>query len=108
MEEIIQPKSREEWLALVKEYENSNFSQSEFCKERNLTLHKFVYYRQQLRLQNDKSSVQHSFTPVVVSSSQKINANEIKIELPNGFCCYVSSNIQSEHLKKLLGTILSC
>lgn len=108
MEEINQPKTREEWFALVNEYENSNFTQAEFCKKRNLTLHKFVYYRQQLRSQNVKSTTEHSFTPVVVNQAHKASSSEIKIELPNGFSCYVSSTISPDYLKKLLGAILSC
>jgi hypothetical protein len=40
-----QPTSREEWFTLIDEQAASGLSQTEFCKQRNLILCRFTYYK---------------------------------------------------------------
>ena len=107
MEENTQPKSRDEWFALVKAHEESKQSQIEFCKIHNIKPHQLAYYKQQYQLKFGNPKAESGFTSVVLNEATNKPA-EIKIVLPNGFSCWVPSNIGSEHLKKLLGAILSC
>lgn len=102
--------SRKQWFLLVEEHAQSNLTQKEFCKEKDLSLVRFGYYAQRYRKQNvNKELLQPStFSEVFVQSKPNSITHEIKIELPNGFRCNVSSAIQADHLKKILGAILSC
>ncbi len=103
------PKSRPEWFALVKEFEQSNTTQINFCKQRGLILARFTYYVQIYRKNIQPTSKQEapSFSQVInqpFGSSQ----HEIKIDLPNGFRCQIQSSILPETLKKIMGALLSC
>lgn len=105
-----QPKSRSEWFSLVKEFEQSNTTQINFCKQKGLILCRFTYYAQIYR-KNVKTIPKQeapSFSPVVVKQPLSSSQYEIKIELPNGFRCQIPSNISSESLKKIMGALLSC
>ncbi len=104
------PTSRAEWFLIIEEYQNSNLTQSEFCKQNNVVLAKFVYYLQIYRKQNNIKSQKEkpSFSEISISQPISSAASEIKIELPNGFRCQVPSSISPEVLKKILGALLSC
>ena len=39
----------EKWRTLVNEHEKSGLSQKDFCKQKNIVLSQFVYYRGQLK-----------------------------------------------------------
>jgi hypothetical protein len=105
------PKSRSEWFALVKEFEQSNTTQINFCKQKVLILGRFTYYAQIYR-KDIKSASKYetpSFSQVVINQPHSSSSHhEIKIELPNGFRCQIPLNISSEALKKLIGALLSC
>lgn len=107
MEQNNQPKTREDWFNLVKAHTDSPLSQAEFCKERNLKPHQFCYYRRQYFLKFE-TPIKKEFTPMVVNPTKNNHVSDIKIELPNGFSCYVATHISSEILKKLISTLLSC
>jgi hypothetical protein len=104
------PKSRSEWFALIKEFEQSNTTQINFCKQKGLNLGRFTYYVQIYRKNIEPTPKYEapSFSQVVVNQPLSSSQHEIKIELPNGFRCQVPSNISSEVLKKIMGALLSC
>ena len=104
MEEIKQPQTRLEWFSLVDEQSSSGLSQTEFCKQRNLTLCRFGYYK---KLRAGKPNVSEaSFSPVVIKQSHSVA--DVRVELPNGFCCHVPVGISPEKLKQLVGALISC
>lgn len=103
-----QPTTREEWYSLIEEYKSSSLTQVNFCKQKSLILARFAYYLQQYRKKDQgKLSQSPAFNEVIVKEGNS-SQGEIKIELPNGFRCQVSSNIYPEQLKKILGAILTC
>jgi hypothetical protein len=102
-----QPKSRAEWFDLVKDQMASGLTQTEFCKNHNLILARFTYYKKQLSLETDQQS-DASFSPVIVNQPLNVKISDIKIELPNGFRCHVPTTISSEKLKQLIGVLISC
>lgn len=102
-----QPKSRSEWFVFVDEQATSGISQTEFCKQRNLILYHFNYYKK-LRMRNRTSIPQESFSPVVIRPDKKPSTSEVKIDLPNGFCCHLPSSIPAEQLKQIISVLLSC
>lgn len=108
MEENKQPKTREEWFSLVLEHKDSKLTQADFCKEKNIKPHQLSYYRQQYYLKMGKPKDDFPFSQVVLNSAKTQAQTEIKIELPNGFICYVSSSTSSDNLKRLIGILMSC
>lgn len=100
-----QPQSREEWFNLVKEQAASGLTQTAFCKQRNLVFCRFGYYKKQYTLESDPQT--KAFSPVLVNTASDTKC-EIKIELPNGFRCHVSSAVTSEKLKQIVTVLLSC
>lgn len=104
------PKKRAEWFALIEEFEKSNLSQINFCRQKGLILSRFTYYVQIYRKIKAPSPQRKTscFSPVIVSQSPSAATSDIKIELPNGFRCQVASTIAPDILKKILGALLSC
>jgi hypothetical protein len=60
------------WRKLVEEQQASGLSQKEFCKQRELELSQFVYYRSQIKneSQAEPTSIRN-FAPVKISSQEK-------------------------------------
>jgi len=100
---------RAKWRNLVEEQAASGLTQAAFCKEGNLVLSQFVYYRGLIRAKENKSAASNqTFTPIQVSKIDSNSASEIRIILPNGFQCYVSSRIEVLQIKRLVEALLTC
>lgn len=99
-----------QWYKLVEEQEKSGLTQSEFCRQQNLVLSKFVYYRCLLKNQDITKPIKPgSLAPVKVSSKENTSGSgEIKLLLPNGFQCLFPSNIDSTQIKRLVEVLLAC
>lgn len=105
-----EPKNREDWFSLVEEYENSNQSRADFCRQKGLIISRFSYYFHIFHKKNkpDIKKEPPSFSQITINQSANSSHQEIKIELPNGFRCQVPFSISSEALKKIMGALLSC
>jgi hypothetical protein len=100
---------RAKWQSLVEEQETSGLTQLAFCKSHNLVLSQFVYYRGLIKGKEYKRAVSTKpFAPVQVSRNGSNSVSEIRIILPNGFQCYVSSHVEVVQIKRLVETLLSC
>jgi hypothetical protein len=97
-----QPKTRDDWFTLIDEQQASGLSQTEFCKQRNLILCRFTYYKK-IRTQSAPAG---TFTPVKVRQEQSPSVGVIKIDLPNGFCCHVPSAVPADKLKSIIGALM--
>jgi len=108
MNTITRVKSNEEWKALIDEHEKSGLTQIKFCAQKNISPGKFGYYRS-LLLIKDKPEIkaQSLFTPIQIKKPDAILA-DIRLILPNGFECYLPSNIAPAQIKQLIGVLLSC
>lgn len=94
------------WHRLIEEYKKSGLKRSKFCKEKGIPISSFAYY---LRTYNKCQSQQKpAFSQVVVQPQIMPPIAEIKIDLPNGIRCQVSSCIHPDQLKKLMGVLLVC
>ena len=104
-----EPKNRSEWFLIIEQYQKNDLTQLEFCKRNNLMHTKFIYYLQSYRKQNNVNTKKErpSFSEMTVKQPIT-NSPEIKIDLPNGFRCYIPSSISSEVIKKVLGALLTC
>jgi hypothetical protein len=100
--------NREQWQLLVEEQEKSGQTQTEFCKQRNLSAAKFSYYRSLFKMRNRSLSQENIFSPVQIKKREISEAAEIKIILPNGFQCLMPVTIESTQVKRLIEALLSC
>tara|TARA_R110000868_G_scaffold40766_1_gene140335 strand:- start:577 stop:900 length:324 start_codon:yes stop_codon:yes gene_type:complete len=102
-----QSQKREQWKNLVEAQQASDLSQKEFCRQHNLVLSQFVYYRSQLKI--TPTATESSFTPVKVTTNSSVTSStDIKLVLPNGFQCVFSSGIEASQVKRLVEALLSC
>lgn len=108
MDKENQPKTREEWFQLIKEQENSNLSQGEFCKQYNLIPCRFSYYRQIYRQQFSPPKLENNFSTVVIKNEIEENHNQIVINLPNRVSLSLSNDFSLDQLKKIFGALISC
>ena len=105
-----EPKNRAEWFLTVEAYQRSNLTQVEFCKQNNLILAKFAYYLQAYRRKDNPQipKVTPSFSKITLRGPSNSSGQDIKIELPNGFRCEISSSLSAEVIKRIVGALLSC
>ncbi|HLB58348.1 MAG TPA: hypothetical protein VJL60_05990 [Gammaproteobacteria bacterium] len=96
------------WRDIVSEQEKSGLSQSAFCRQRNLVLSKFVYYRGVIKSQGEVNAPQKLFTPVQIKPPESKVTSEIKIILPNGFQCVIPAMTDVSHIRRLMEVLLSC
>lgn len=96
------------WREIVSEQEASGLSQSEFCRQRNLVLSKFVYYRGSIKSREKTNASQKLFSAVSIKPPESKAASEIKIILPNGFQCIVPAMMDVVCVRCLMEALLSC
>lgn len=101
--------NRSKWFSMVEEQSRSGLTQIAFCKERNLVLSRFVYYRGLVRSATKVKTVSPEvFTPIQVKNLESSSSSEIRIVLPNGFQCFISSRIEVLQIKRLVEALLTC
>ncbi|CAN5194768.1 hypothetical protein BH09PAT2_BH09PAT2_11010 [soil metagenome] len=99
----------EQWLTRVVEQERSGLSQTEFCKQNNLVISQFTYYRGLIKAsERDTLPKSNVFTPVKIHKPEQKSSSEIRILLPNGFQCFIPSHLEASHIKNLIAALLSC
>ena len=107
-------RTREDWQALVKDWENSNQTQLAFCQDRGLCYRQFNQWKSRFKqegLIEQENNAAAQFVPVHLKSAAS-NASDVgvKVVLPNG----IRIEIASEHqVAVLLGSVkalmtLSC
>lgn len=102
-----QNQKHEQWKKLIETQQASGLSQKEFCKQHDLGLSQFVYYRCQLK--SGSSAKESSFTPVKVTTNDSVTSStDIKLILPNGFQCVFPARTEASQVKRLVEALLSC
>lgn len=96
---------REYWLNQINQWKESNFSQSEFCKQAGIKLSTFIYWRGLLLKPENINN--NKFVPVKVVKN--INANNsiasIKIKLSTGHEVYLPIEIGINEISKLIHSL---
>jgi len=107
MDNSDQQNRHEKWKAIFAEYEKSNLSQVVFCKQHDLSLAQFGYYRSLLKQKIvKKSKSAGTFASIKISTPS--NSEEIRLILPNGFQCAFPCNLNKIQIKELLEILLTC
>jgi hypothetical protein len=100
--------TRIDWFRYIDEQEKCELSQAEFCKQKQLSVCQFSYYRGLRVKSRNEHKIEPSFTPISIKQKTTVAVDPISIELPNGFRCQVASNITPDQLKTVIGTLLQC
>src|SRR3990167_9730198 len=91
----------EKWQTIIEEQEASGLSQTQFCKDRNISSAQLGYYRSVLK---PKQTQIGSFTPVAIK--QVSSSKDIRITLPNGFQCVFPSDLSASQIKEWVTVLL--
>jgi hypothetical protein len=99
----------EQWQTIVNKQEQSGLSQTEYCKQNNLVLSQFTYYRGVIKGSERAISPKLDiFTPIKINKTEQSQSSDIRILLPNGFQCFIPSHVDTLHIKRLMEVLLSC
>lgn len=102
------PDQNIQWEELISKQEKSGLSQKEFCKQNNIRLPQLGYHRGLIKSKERIKKNQKLFSEVQIKQPTLNVTSEIKIILPNGFQCFISSTIDTLQVKRLMEALLSC
>lgn len=100
--------TRADWFDYIDQQEKSGILQAEFCKQKQLSISQFSYYRSLYVKSRNAQKTESSFMPIAIKQKPSVSIDPISIELPNGFRCHVASNITVSQLKAVIGALLQC
>lgn len=91
------------WQMLIEEHEKSGLTQIAFCKQKEIPISHFTYYRARII---NKPAKENVFIPIHL---QKQNTcSDIQILLPNGLKCIVPTVTNIAYIKQLVETLRIC
>ena len=89
-------RTREDWLALVKTWEDSKQTQQAFCQDRSLCYRQFNQWKNRFKQENNTVA---QFVPVQLKTPTRVaSPSGVQVVLPNG----IRIEIASEHHVPLL------
>lgn len=95
-----QKQSRQQIIALIRQWPQSGLEQKEFCRKHSISYHTFKYYRKR-EIQKEKNKADStSFVPVKIKQPRQLYA--LTITYPNGVSICVEDAITPDQLKDLI------
>lgn len=97
-------RKQEFWEAKIKEWEKSNLTQIEYCRNENLKPKSFTYWKNKIK----KSSQLPTFVPVITNTSPVIRVNDnsdLRLVINSDFKVEIGDNFTPETLVRLIQTI---
>ena len=96
---------RRRWEARIKSWQNSDLSQTAYCREHELKLHQFIYWKK--RVQHKNGDI--AFIPLRFSQNLPtvVNPSRIHLTTPNGYKLELSGAIDQIAVRQLLSTVRS-
>ena len=107
-------RTREDWQALVKDWESSKQTQQAFCQERGLCYRQFNQWKSRFKqesLSEQENNVAPQFVPIQLKTpASLVSPSGVQVVLPNGIRIEVSSE---HHMPVLISSVkalagLSC
>jgi hypothetical protein len=95
-----QQKNREEWRRRMGEWEDSGLRQAEYCKQNDLKISSFLYWRKKF---SEKKSTRPSFIEVPLSPTNRFSA--IRIEIGSRFSVEVDKGYDPSALEHIIGLL---
>lgn len=97
-----------DWSLHVKQWQVSNLSQPDYCKQMGISYNAFVYQRSKLKQLANPKLVQHQFVPVKISASNNENINtpqSIQIKLVAGHVVYLPVSLDINKIVTLIDAL---
>lgn len=91
--------TEDEWLDLLAEWEQSGEIGAAWCRKKNISYHRFGYWKRRLLGNPEKKAENQEFIEIspAASSSLKLEVNGVSIEITEGF----SSSLLQETVRSL-------
>jgi len=93
-----QQKNREEWRRRIEEWEASGLTQVEYCKQKELKISAFLYWRKKF---SEKKPTRASFVEVPLPPTPRFSP--IRIEIGSRFCVEVDKGYDPAALEHIIG-----
>jgi len=91
---------------LIKDWESSNQSKSDFCNSASINIHTFTYWVQKYKKENieqDLSSQRQNFLPLKLTKPPVVPSTQtIDLHYPNGIRLSVPQSVGLNYLTQLL------
>lgn len=97
---------RKQWFDLVQEYEVSGLSREVFCKQKEVSLNTFTYYRSQRLKQN--RPVGEIKSPFIELSLTPTTSDPFRLIFPNGISLALPQQFDQQQLIKLMEVLRVC
>ena len=79
-------KKQKYWQRHIEKWSQSGLSQAAYCRERNLKIKSFIYFKSRLKKNLPVQFVQVPVGPVQAPSFLKLNiSSSFQVEIPDGF-----------------------
>ena len=104
---IIKDRNREKadfWSDHIKSWEESGQSQIDYCRENNLSRHRFTYWK----IKNNKKSNPIKFVPIITkpsTSSLDSSIEPLKVQVGDKYRIEVGEGFSGETLIRLINTL---
>ena len=95
---------RKFWKDHIENWNKSKLTQTDYCKQNDLIVHRFTYWKRRFVPENQANI---SFVPLQLSSNLPVFAGKSALNLftPNGFRIEVTSGFDPATLKRLIITV---
>lgn len=87
-----------DWKQVFADWERSGLSQAEYCRQRQLSVTKFGYWRRRLSRKDESSGT-------FIELSGRTRGERLELELANGVVIRVPRGFERETLRKLLSVV---
>ena len=100
-EEFNPKDKRQFWKNHIKSWERSGLSQTAYCRQNNLKMHRWWYWRKRI---STPLATDVTFVPLKFSSSHP-SGSIISVNTPNGYRIEIDNGFDFSKLRQLITTI---
>lgn len=93
------------WQPHIEAWEHSDVSQSDYCREKGLSIKRFGYWKRKLCSKNPEAV---NFVPVSIKRSYSASVNagaSLKLVISNGYSVDIGDGFNADTLRRLLDTL---
>jgi len=100
--------SNKSWQAHIKVWRKSGLSGTEYCRQRQLSYHAFIYWKRKLR--SHQATAAPNFVPVPTNLRRDFDniGSAIKVEIGSRFKIEVHDDFAPRTLARIIATLEEC
>lgn len=96
-------KKHQFWAQIFEQYRQSGLTVTVFCKEHQLTVSNFYYWRQKF---NDKEPPQRAHPILLQNPQLPLNEQYVTLALPSGLTAQLPADLSTRQLQQWLDALL--